>query len=109
MDNQTQLLEYLKNDLAHTKIQNELLVRRASQWFALAVSLLLALFLACVVFAGAIVLLSQEHTKQLHEALSVELEVENPEKTVSTITQTGTAESSGSGNATLNQNANKDE
>lgn len=75
MSSDEKLLTYLQNDLTQTKIQCELLKRQSSRWSIIAVCSLAVAVLCTVCYSGAVVLISQEHTKQIRTIFDAEWEV----------------------------------
>lgn len=93
------LLTYLKNDVSHLKIQNEILRRQSTRW-ATAVIALACAFIVCIfAFSGTVYLIVRECTEQVKTICSGDWSITEREDTAETILP-----SNMKGRATLNFN-----
>lgn len=85
------LLDYLKNDAAHAKIQTELARRNADNWKLIALALVAALMLSTVTFGVSTYLIAQEHSHRLQKIFDSDWEMTTEKEKVSAQSETGNA------------------
>lgn len=61
VDNNEELLEYLKNDVAHLKIQNELSKRQSHRWFIALITSLFILLIAILSFSSVVFVITSTY------------------------------------------------
>ena len=102
-DSEQPLMDYLKNDIAHLKVRNEMDRREAERWFTFSCGLAVALVLSFTCFAGAICYVAHKQTAQMQALIDGGYEVET---VTEKITQDVGAKADGGSNITqtINQN-----
>ena len=75
-DSEQALMDYLKNDIAHLKVKNEMDRREAERWFMLACGLACGLILCCALFSGAICYVAHKNAEQVQALIAGGYEVE---------------------------------
>lgn len=95
---ESEFLEYLKTDLTAVKIQNGLLKDHAARWASVAITAVAGLILCCVIFAGSIFLMNQEHTKRIDTIFTAKWEASTTIERERVITETSP---SANGDATV--------